>query len=52
LRHLHGGRIARPARGNLGIGAEVDAAAQERAGGDDDGTRTEATPVSVSTPVI
>src|SRR6185312_9529109 len=41
LRHLYRGRVTRAARGNLRVGAEVDLAAQESTGGDDDGARRE-----------
>ena len=45
LRDIHGRLIARTAGRDLGIGAEVDASAQERAGGEHHGPRAEAAPV-------
>jgi len=41
LRKLHGRLVAGAARGNLCVGAEVNPAAQECPGGDDDGPRAE-----------
>src|SRR6185436_11082879 len=46
LRHLYRWRVARAARGNLRVGAEVDFAAQESTGGDDDGARRETAAVA------
>ena len=44
--HLYGGGIAGPSGGNLSIGAEVNPATQECAGGDDDGVRCEPPPIA------
>jgi len=53
LRHLDGGRIAGTARGNLGVGAEVNAAVEESAGGVMMTARAvNRRPSPVSTPVI
>src|SRR6267378_4701272 len=45
LRHLYRWLISRTARRNLGVGADVNATAEESAGCDDDGARAEATSV-------
>src|SRR6267142_1183579 len=45
LRHLYRWLISRTARRDLGVGADVNATAEESAGCDDDGARAEATSV-------
>jgi hypothetical protein len=45
LGEMSGRRLARPPAGDAGGGADVDAAAQERAGGDDHAARAEAAPL-------
>src|SRR6267143_610182 len=45
LRHLYRWLISRTARRDLGLGADVNATAEESAGCDDDGARAEATSV-------